>query len=88
MHDADRSFYPEPSVLIESQRLSSMERRVLTRVAAGMTDREVACSLDASVGQVRYAVRDSITRLGARTRTEAVAIAISHGLIRFQGSLA
>lgn len=61
---------------------------MLTRVAAGMTDREIAGSLNASVGQVRYAVRDSIARLGARTRTEAVAIAISNGLIRLRGSLA
>ena len=49
-----------------------------------MTDQEVASFLDVSVHQVRYAVRESIARLEARTRTEAVAIALTLGLIGFR----
>jgi DNA-binding NarL/FixJ family response regulator len=70
------------AVLNEEAPLSDWECRVLSLVAGGMTDREVSNLLDISVHRVRYAVRDAITRLSAHSRTEAVAIAISEGLIR------
>jgi DNA-binding CsgD family transcriptional regulator len=78
----------EPVVIPEARHLTSLELRVLTCIAAGMTDREVATFLDASVHQVRYAVRDAIARLASHSRTEAVAVAITHGLIDLASPLA
>jgi DNA-binding NarL/FixJ family response regulator len=68
-------------------RVSKFERQVLSCVAVGMTDREVAAHLGASTNQIRYAMRDAITRLAARSRTEAVAVALTAGLIELSRAI-
>lgn len=59
--------------------LTSFERDVISKVAAGLTDGEVARLLGVSVGRVRYGVRSAIARLAARTRAEAVYHAVQTG---------
>jgi DNA-binding NarL/FixJ family response regulator len=50
-----------------------------------MTDRETAQAMHVSLNRVRYAVRDLITRMSAHSRSEAVFIAASHGLLAIEG---
>jgi DNA-binding CsgD family transcriptional regulator len=59
--------------------LSAFERRALQHVAEGLTDREAAKVLGVSVGRVRYAVRSATGHLAARTRSEAIFLAVCTG---------
>lgn len=61
--------------------LSATERRVLALSASGLRDAEIANELGRTEHQIKYAVRNAMTRLGAVTRAHAVALAISHGYI-------
>ena len=61
---------------------SSREREVLALLAGGATDRQVAASLHLSPATVRTHVRNAKTKLGARTRAQAVALALQRHLIR------
>jgi DNA-binding NarL/FixJ family response regulator len=73
---------PEQLVLLpEATTLSPFQLRVLGLVAAGMTDREASRALQVSLDRVRYAVREVITRLSARSRAEAVFIATTKGIL-------
>jgi PAS domain S-box-containing protein len=67
--DHDRSSTP----------LSPREREVLTLLAAGDTSAEVAARLGIGEETVQTHVRRSMAKLSARTRTEAVAIALRAG---------
>ena len=62
-------------------RLSATEQLVLALSASGLRDGEIADRLGRTEYQVKYAVRNAMTRLGAATRAHAVAIAISLGYI-------
>lgn len=74
---------PPPEAPPERRRpaLPPFEAAVLSLVAAGETDREIARSLNTSVDRVKHAVRSSLTRLGARNRTEAAVRALLAGLV-------
>lgn len=61
--------------------LSTREREVLTRIAAGMTSAEVAQALYLSRSTVETHVRNAISKLDARTRSNAVVLAIRRGEI-------
>jgi DNA-binding CsgD family transcriptional regulator len=61
---------------------SSREREVLALLAGGATDRQVAASLHLSPATVRTHVRNAKAKLGARTRAQAVALALQRHLIR------
>lgn len=63
-------------------RLSPREREILDLLADGMTGQGIASSLFLSPETVRTHVRNATTKLGARTRVQAVAIAV-----RARGSL-
>jgi DNA-binding NarL/FixJ family response regulator len=62
--------------------LSAFEAKVLERVAAGMTDSEVAHQLGVSISSVRYAIRSAIGHLAARNRPQAVFKALSAGYLQ------
>lgn len=62
-------------------RLSARERDVLEMIAAGMGNAEIATRLYISVNTVRNHVAALLTKLDARTRGEAVAIAVREGII-------
>jgi two-component system NarL family response regulator len=64
--------------------MSQREVEVLTLVAAGLTNKEVAQQLFISDKTARNHVASCLVKLGARDRTEAATIAIRRGLIRLQ----
>ena len=59
--------------------LTRREAEVLRLIADGLTDREIAGRLVISPATARTHARNLIGKLGARTRAQAVAIAIRHG---------
>lgn len=61
--------------------LSSREREVLSLLAAGYSTEEAAAQLILSPLTVRTHVRNAMDKLGARSRTHAVALALRDGEI-------
>lgn len=61
--------------------LTEREQQVLTLIAAGHPTREVAAQLCYSERTVKNVVHDVITKLNARSRSQAVAFAVRSGLI-------
>lgn len=61
--------------------LTRREREVLQMLAAGLGNKEIAARLTISEHTVKFHVAAILGKLGASTRTEAVAIGIRHGLI-------
>jgi DNA-binding CsgD family transcriptional regulator len=60
---------------------TAREREVLGLLAAGATDEQIAEMLDLSPATVQTHVRNAKAKLGARTRAQAVAMALQHGMI-------
>ncbi len=69
------------SVTCPSPCLSTQEKLVLAHAAAGFTDREMARTLNVSIGCIRYSIRTAMAQLGARSRTQAVARAIASRMV-------
>ena len=61
--------------------LTEMGLRVLRLSASGMTAEEVAEHLDLDLAQVQRHLREAIVAVGARSKLEAVVIALRQGLI-------
>ena len=62
--------------------LTARERGVLEHLASGATTAGMAASFGVSVNTVRNHVQAILTKLGAHSRLEAVAIAAREGLIQ------
>lgn len=62
--------------------LTPFERDVLALSATGMTLAEIAAELGESPIAVRQSVTSSIAKLGARSKLEAIILAVRQGLIR------
>jgi DNA-binding CsgD family transcriptional regulator len=60
---------------------TAREREVLALLAGGATDGQIATMLDLSPATVQTHVRNAKAKLGARTRAQAVALAIQRALI-------
>jgi PAS domain S-box-containing protein len=75
-----RRFAPpgEPVVMREP---TAREREVLQLLAEGRTDAQIAALLELSPATVQTHVRNAKAKLGARTRAQAVAVALHRGLI-------
>jgi HD-GYP domain-containing protein (c-di-GMP phosphodiesterase class II)/DNA-binding CsgD family transcriptional regulator len=67
--------------------LSPRERDVLGLLASGATSEDAATALGLSRETVRTHVRNAIGRVGAHTRTHAVALALDSGQISLQAEL-
>ena len=63
------------------RQLTSREQEVLRLVAAGHPTREVARRLCYSERTIKNVIHDVVTKLNARTRSQAVAEAVREGLI-------
>ena len=64
--------------------LTARECEVLTLLARGYTGEEVARQLQVSGETVRAHVRNSVTKLHARTRLHAVVLALQRGEITLE----
>jgi DNA-binding NarL/FixJ family response regulator len=62
-------------------RLTGREQQVLSLIAEGHPTREVALQLCYSERTVKNVLHDVVTKLGARSRSQAVAHAVREGLI-------
>jgi DNA-binding NarL/FixJ family response regulator len=62
-------------------RLTEREQQVLALIAAGHPTREVATQLCYSERTVKNVLHDVVTKLNARSRSQAVAFAVREGLI-------
>lgn len=62
--------------------LSEREREVLTLLAQGSSNKEIAEQLFLSVSTVKYHVRVLFSKLGANSRAEVIALAWDHNLIQ------
>ena len=63
--------------------LTPRQQAVLALLATGLTSHEVAAILRAFVAEVGKDIRDAIVALGARSKLEAIVIALRDDLIRF-----
>jgi DNA-binding CsgD family transcriptional regulator len=61
---------------------TSRERQVLRLLATGATDVQIAAWLSLSPATVQTHVRNAKAKLGARTRAQAVALALQRGMIQ------
>lgn len=61
--------------------LTDREIHVLNLIAEGLTNPEIARRLGISRNTVKFHVSSIIAKLGAASRTEAVALGLKHGLI-------
>jgi NarL family two-component system response regulator LiaR len=64
-----------------SHDLSHREVEILSQVAAGLGNKEIAHNLALSLSTVKFHVSNVIAKLGASSRTEAAAIAIQRGIV-------
>lgn len=66
---------------VPTQGLTDRERDVLQLAEAGLPNREIAASLHLAEGTVRNYLSSAITKMHARNRTEAAAVARERGLL-------
>ena len=71
----------DPSPPTTGRPPSARELEVLTLLAGGATDPQIAKQLDLSPATVQTHVRNAKAKLGARTRAQAVALVLERGLI-------
>ena len=82
--DEIQGIRPEPNnsaQLSLAEHLTARELEVLRLVALGQGNKEVAAQLKVSEHTVKFHVSSVLAKLGARSRTEAVAIGILRGLV-------
>lgn len=70
-----------PSENLVMGRLTDRELEVLTHVAAGSRNREIATELNVSVKTVEFHLSNILGKLGVRSRTEAVVRAWKLGVL-------
>jgi DNA-binding NarL/FixJ family response regulator len=70
-----------PSSSRASGTLTSREREILELIAEGANNRVVAARLAISRHTVKFHVASILAKLGARSRTEAVARAVRAGVL-------
>jgi NarL family two-component system response regulator LiaR len=61
--------------------LTQREREVLNLMALGLTNAEIAGRLTLSASTVNFHVSNILSKLGTINRTEAVSLAVKHGLV-------
>lgn len=61
--------------------LTDREREVLALLVEGLTNRQIAHRLSVSASTVKFHVSNVLSKLGAESRTEAVALAVQHKLV-------
>jgi DNA-binding NarL/FixJ family response regulator len=77
-----RPDHPEPAAPVRLSALTEREREVLTLVAAGLSNDEIAERLVVSPHTVKTHVNRAMTKLGVHDRAQLVVIAYESGLVR------
>ena len=89
-HQGRATLAPEAAqVLVQATRashklghdLTAREREVLALLAQGLSNRQIASELIVSHSTIKFHVSSILGKLSAASRTEAVALALQHGLI-------
>ncbi len=70
---------------IPSERLSEPERLVLEQLVRGISNAAIAEALRLSESTARFHLRNILSKLHARSRTEAAVQAVRRGLVRPPG---
>lgn len=70
-----------PEAVQIAEELTAREVEVLRLMARGQTNKQLAVQLDISEHTVKFHVSSVLAKLGARTRTEAVTIGMTRGLV-------
>ncbi len=77
--DADEPIHADEGAVPAVSTLSVREREVLVLAAHGATSREIADRLVVAHDTARTHMRNAMAKLGAKTRAQAIAIALSRG---------
>lgn len=72
---------PEPDIALRHS-LSERELAILAQVADGLSDREIAQALNVSRWTIDSHIRHIYNKLAVNSRTQALKVARSHGLLR------
>ncbi|HET8547814.1 MAG TPA: response regulator transcription factor [Bryobacteraceae bacterium] len=72
---------PEPAAVAAVEPLTARELEVLSMLADGLSNKEIASKLGISDHTVKFHVNSILGKLGAGSRTEAVTIGLRSGLI-------
>ena len=72
---------PKPPPLPGLERLTTREREILTLVAAGLSNDQIATKVFLSSNTVKTHIARTLTKLGARDRIHLVILAHTHGLV-------
>lgn len=75
-----------PKVPASLSQLTAREGEVLTLIARGLANDEIARDLSVSINTVKTHVRSLLTKLDARDRTQLVVTSYQHGLVTVPGS--
>ena len=62
--------------------LTDRDKEVLSHIANGLTDREIAARLNLSPKTINFRVEEMKRKLDAKTRVQVVAIALRQGWIK------
>jgi len=87
VHPSDvQNLFPAASLAAQPlaelpESLTPREREVLQMLASGLANKEIAAKLSISDHTVKFHVASILGKLGAATRTEAVALGIRRGLV-------
>lgn len=87
LHSSDvQNLFPAASLAAQPlaelpEALTPREREVLQMLASGLANKEIAAKLSISDHTVKFHVASILGKLGAATRTEAVALGIRRGLV-------
>jgi ATP/maltotriose-dependent transcriptional regulator MalT len=77
-----RQLMERPACTKHHEALTARELEVLQAIAAGRSNAEIASELVLSVGTIKWHLANIYGKLGARRRTQALAVARERGLLR------
>ena len=77
--NADSALPPPPSLPLSPSPLSEREQQVLELLARGLRDREISEKLFISERTVKFHTKNTLAKMGVKTRTHAVFIAAKQG---------